>query len=365
MTDKKGSTSTNMDIHALHKEWDEALCPICMDHPHNAVLLVCSSHDNGCRSYICDTSYRHSNCLDRFKRLAIDLRDTSQPSSSFLENPDSSRLGESVVGGLGMRIDLEEAHEHYTADEQNNVTSGVIVEALGENNSRNPHVNSEMQSEVIAEIGNSSDQSLNLKCPLCRGTVKGWEIIKEAREYLDLKHRSCSGDSCSFIGNYRELRRHARRVHPTARPADINPVRQHAWRHLESQREYNDIISAIRSVTPSAIVFGDYVIDNVNAASGNRESGSGEGSGSRFADTFFLFQMISASRREPWGLSRALRRNRSSGANSGRRYLWGENLLGLQDEEDWNLSNDMGEDDVSPVPRRRRRFTQSRLDENP
>ncbi|MCL7046737.1 hypothetical protein MKW94_027125 [Papaver nudicaule] len=356
MSDIKGSTSTITENHALHKEWDEALCPICMDHPHNAVLLVCSSHDKGCRSYICDTSYRHSNCLDRYKRLTIDLSDTALPNSSQPENPDGTS-GETIVGDSGMRIHLEEAQEHH------NGTSSGIAEVLGENNSHNPYPSSEFQGEIISEMGNSSDQSLNLKCPLCRGNVIGWKIVKEAREYLDLKHRSCSGDACSFTGNYRELRRHARRIHPSARPSDVNPLRQVAWRHLEGQREYNDIISAIRSVTPSAVVFGDYVIDNVG---NNRESGLGGGNGSGFADTFFLFQMLSASRREPWNSSRAMRRRNRSAGSSGRRYLWGENLLGLQDDADgWNPSNDLGEEDVSPVPRRRRRFTQSRLDENP
>nr|GEX84645.1 RNA-directed DNA polymerase, eukaryota [Tanacetum cinerariifolium] len=26
-------------------QWDDARCPVCMEHPHNAVLLLCSSHD--------------------------------------------------------------------------------------------------------------------------------------------------------------------------------------------------------------------------------------------------------------------------------------------------------------------------------
>ncbi|XP_078428039.1 uncharacterized protein LOC144700510 [Wolffia australiana] len=52
------------------REWEEARCPVCMEHPHNAVLLVCSSHDKGCRPYMCDTSYRHSNCLDQFRKAA-------------------------------------------------------------------------------------------------------------------------------------------------------------------------------------------------------------------------------------------------------------------------------------------------------
>ncbi|KAF7124448.1 hypothetical protein RHSIM_Rhsim12G0193500 [Rhododendron simsii] len=53
---------------ADEREWEEVRCPICMEHPHNAVLLLCSSHAKGCRPYMCDTSYRHSNCLDQFRK---------------------------------------------------------------------------------------------------------------------------------------------------------------------------------------------------------------------------------------------------------------------------------------------------------
>ncbi|GJZ40458.1 putative zinc finger, RING/FYVE/PHD-type containing protein [Tanacetum coccineum] len=31
--------------------------------------VLCSSSETGCRPYICDTSPRHSNCLDQFKKL--------------------------------------------------------------------------------------------------------------------------------------------------------------------------------------------------------------------------------------------------------------------------------------------------------
>lgn len=51
-------------------EWEEVRCPVCMDHPHNAVMLVCSSHEKGCRPFICDTSYRHSNCLDQYRKAS-------------------------------------------------------------------------------------------------------------------------------------------------------------------------------------------------------------------------------------------------------------------------------------------------------
>lgn len=51
------------------KEWEEARCPICMEHPHSAVLLQCSSHDKGCRTYVCNTSNHHSNCLDQLRNF--------------------------------------------------------------------------------------------------------------------------------------------------------------------------------------------------------------------------------------------------------------------------------------------------------
>lgn len=47
--------------------WEDVICPICLDFPHNGVLLQCASYDNGCRPFVCDTDHLHSNCLDRFK----------------------------------------------------------------------------------------------------------------------------------------------------------------------------------------------------------------------------------------------------------------------------------------------------------
>ncbi|MQL91368.1 hypothetical protein Taro_023986, partial [Colocasia esculenta] len=66
------------------KEWEEARCSVCMEHPHNAVLLLCSSHDKGCRPYMCDTSYRHSNCLDQFRKAFAG--DASCPENSGIQD---------------------------------------------------------------------------------------------------------------------------------------------------------------------------------------------------------------------------------------------------------------------------------------
>ncbi|XP_051118761.1 uncharacterized protein LOC127242991 [Andrographis paniculata] len=301
---KRSIISNDSDVSsALYKEWDEVSCPICMDHPHNAVLLICSSHDNGCRSYVCDTSYRHSNCLDRLKKRKEENADSSSPGSIQEGRPDS--VGESNVGS-------------------------------------------------------------NLRCPLCRGSVLGWKVVEDARKHLNLKSRSCSSESCSFFGNYRELRRHARRVHPTVRPADVDPSRQRAWHHLEDQREYNDIVSAIHSAMPGAVVFGDYVIENGDrlAAERDRDRGGGGGGGGRWLSTFFLFHMIGSMDSRGGGDARGgrprvfPRHRRAGGIFSRRRYIWGENLLGLRNnDDDGGDVPDLNRGNDGPTnPRRRRRL---------
>ncbi|KAL1190573.1 hypothetical protein V5N11_032853 [Cardamine amara subsp. amara] len=345
MAGVKRKLSTESDVHALHKELDEVSCPVCMDHPHNAVLLLCSSHDKGCRSYICDTSYRHSNCLDRFKKLHSESPNDPTPESNLASRENN----------------YESQNEHGTA-------SRSSFHRVGDSESlRRRRVEEEEQAEDIT----------NLKCPLCRGSVLGWKVVEEVRTYLDLKNRSCSRESCSFTGNYQDLRRHARRIHPTTRPSDTDPSRERAWRRLENQREYGDIVSAIRSAMPGAVVVGDYVIENGDRFSGERETGNG---GSDLWTTLVLFQMIgslenggsSGSGNSGGGSrshrSRAWRNHRRS--SSDRRYLWGENLLGLQDEhnnnnddEELRLQNDIG-GDSTPVPRRRRRFGRPRSSGN-
>ncbi|KAA8550651.1 hypothetical protein F0562_002335 [Nyssa sinensis] len=389
MATRKRSMSNDSDIHALHKEWDEVSCPICMDHPHNAVLLLCSSHEKGCRSYICDTSYRHSNCLDRYRKLRADNKNSLLPPSLVPANQHNSVNTSDRNLGLRNTGVLTEVHGNHNLNEGDTVASVRLPGGAGENGIQEADRHLEIQ-EGIFETGDSdslwgmvdleensaeslSESGLNFRCPLCRGTVLGWEVVEEARKYLNLKSRSCSRESCSFFGNYRELRGHARRVHPTARPADIDPSRLQAWQQLEHQREYGDMVSAIRSAMPGAIVLGDYVIENGDRLPGDRERGSGEVNGPPAA--FFVFQMIGSMDplAEPrGGRSRTwTRHRRSTAALSRRRFLWGENLLGLQDDEDededddfdLNILSDMGED-ASPMPRRRRRLTQSRSDED-
>ncbi|KAL8170203.1 hypothetical protein V2J09_022007 [Rumex salicifolius] len=316
MAGKKQSLSADSDNLALHKEWDEASCPICMEHPHNAVLLLCSSHEKGCRPYICDTSYRHSNCLDRYRKLKMD----SDPEQLNSGSTSASQAGDGLAetqqprGGESSRYD-----------------------------------------------DGATKEEMDLKCPLCRGHVHGWKVVEETREHLNLKVRNCSRESCSFVGDYSELRRHARSLHPSARPAEIDPSRQRAWRRFEHQREYDDIVSAIQSAIPGAVMFGDYVIEN-----GNNDripaTERGRAPGDRnepLWTTFVLFQMFGSTeaRNRP-------RRTWSRHRSSGRRYIWGENLLGVRNESGRNDGeHNMGNasSDNLPARRRRRRLTRTRF----
>ncbi|KAJ0976037.1 hypothetical protein J5N97_018002 [Dioscorea zingiberensis] len=189
---------------SLEKEdWQDATCSVCMEFPHNAVLLLCSSHDKGCRPYMCGTSYRHSNCLEMFKKA-------------------------------------------YTKAMPSNET-----------NMENPSL-----SLATASWPNcKKSEGIELACPLCRGQVKGWTVVEPARDYLNKKRRSCMHDNCSFMGTYKQLQKHVKVDHPRAKPRKVDPILEQKWTMMEHQREREDIISTIRASNPRSVVLGDYVID--------------------------------------------------------------------------------------------------------
>ncbi|XP_071724951.1 uncharacterized protein [Rutidosis leptorrhynchoides] len=194
------------------KDWEDARCAVCMECPHNAVLLLCSSHDKGCRAYMCGTSFRYSNCLDQYKKAytKVVASNHRQPENGTLGNP----------------IDLSDLN---LMDVDNTTNNNCVVPELA--------------------------------CPLCRGQVKGWTVVEPAREYLNSKKRSCMQDDCSFLGTFKELRKHMKADHPSARPREVDPDMEQKWRSLERERERNDVLSTIRSTMPGARVFGDYVIE--------------------------------------------------------------------------------------------------------
>lgn len=190
------------------KDWEDATCSVCMEVPHNAILLLCSSYNKGCRPYMCATSHRYSNCFEQYKKA---YTKATSAQSLQLETDNSN-------------FDL----------------------STGE-----PNDNTEV-SELL--------------CPLCRRQVKGWTVVEAARESLNAKKRSCMQDDCSFVGNYKQLRKHVRSKHPFSRPREVDPIREEKWKRLECEQERNDVISTILSSTPGAMVLGDYVLEpNDNA----------------------------------------------------------------------------------------------------
>ncbi|KAK9167644.1 hypothetical protein Scep_002835 [Stephania cephalantha] len=203
------------------KDWEDATCSVCLEYPHNAVLLLCSSHDKGCRPYMCGTSYRYSNCLDQFKKAYT--KAASPP------------------------------HEHASA-------GSVSFPSLSPD----------------SNWATEKCETMELACPLCRGQVKGWTVVEAARDYLNSKKRSCMQDNCSFLGTYKELRKHVKREHPSAKPREVDPVLEQKWKRLEHEREREDVMSTIRSSMPGAMVLGDYVIERSNHAFDSDSDEEGE-----------------------------------------------------------------------------------------
>ncbi|KAI3698396.1 hypothetical protein L2E82_41910 [Cichorium intybus] len=74
------------------KDYKDARCSVCMDYPHNAVLLLCSSYHKGCRPYMCATSYRYSNCLDQYKKAYTKENPTQNAQPADGSNNDPSGL---------------------------------------------------------------------------------------------------------------------------------------------------------------------------------------------------------------------------------------------------------------------------------
>ncbi|KAL6545763.1 hypothetical protein OROGR_009637 [Orobanche gracilis] len=102
------------------KDWEDAMCSVCMECPHNAVLLLCSSYEKGCRPYMCGTSFRYSNCLDQYKKAYTKI--ASPPSSQTLllhGSPDSCEAAELVCplcrGQVKGWTVVDPAREHLNA----------------------------------------------------------------------------------------------------------------------------------------------------------------------------------------------------------------------------------------------------------
>ncbi|KAL6634125.1 hypothetical protein ACP70R_026796 [Stipagrostis hirtigluma subsp. patula] len=208
----KGSGKENDMSLSEKKEWKGATCPVCLEHPHDAVLLLCTSHHKGCRPYMCGTNYHHSNCLEHFKEAYA---------------KEKLALGFSAESAPGLPL-----------------TSNTLP-------------------------ASKQPCGMELACPLCRGEVKGWTVVEPARQYLNRKRRACMHDGCSFIGSYKELCKHVKSKHPSAKPREVDPAIADEWKKFECERERQDAISTIRAMNPGAVIMGDYVLE-LNGGSSSR-----------------------------------------------------------------------------------------------
>lgn len=191
---KRPGRKNELQSTSEEKDWKNATCSICLERPHDAVLLLCSSHNKGCRPYMCGTNYKHSNCLELFKNA-------------------------------------------YSREK------------------------SACEVSTAVEPTNLKPEKMMLACPICRGEVKGWTVVKPARRYLNRKRRACMHEDCSFVGTYKRLKKHVKSKHRSSKPREVDPVRLAEWEEFENEKERQDAISIVSALNPGSVIMGDYIID--------------------------------------------------------------------------------------------------------
>ncbi|KAG7626597.1 hypothetical protein AtNW77_Chr3g0185841 [Arabidopsis thaliana] len=331
------------------KEWEEARCPVCMEHPHNGILLICSSYENGCRPYMCDTSHRHSNCFDQFRKASKEkpslslLREEEESNEpTEMEDVDSDSTAVNLLGEAASEITVVDLSDGERGEEEVEEEEEEVV------------VEEEEEGIVTTEEDQEKNKPPKLTCPLCRGHIKEWVVVKAARCFMNSKHRSCSCETCDFSGSYSDLRKHARLLHPGVRPSEADPERQRSWRRLERQSDLGDLLSTLQSS------FGGDEISNDD--------------GFLFADTrlltvYFLIRVFrpesSGSRSSSWsGTSRA--RTHTSGRRRSSRpaSLWGESYEGNTGTSPRDEENNQSSDEQVSGTRRRRSRRRTVIDDD-
>lgn len=192
---------------------------------------------------------------------------------------------------------------------------------------------------ILSEASEKTEKP-NLLCPLCRGEIDGWTVVKSARDFMNGKSRSCASETCDFSGTYKDLRKHARLVHPLVRPTEADPERQTNWRNLERQRDLGDLLSTLQSS------LGD---ERNGESTLTIEEGG-------WLTVLFLVRFI-----RPRNTSTRSRARTQVAVNrSLRRRLWGENYNGEIGSRDEEIEDDTGNvpDNGPSSPRRyvRRRY---------
>ncbi|CAK9133981.1 unnamed protein product [Ilex paraguariensis] len=305
---KRSLTRSPSESEEHVKEWEEAQCPVCMEHPHNAVLLLCSSQEKGCRPYMCDTSYRHSNCFDQFRKSFAENLPTMTPQQ---EETPISTIGPSS----------------FTT-----ISEATVADLQGER--------SEEGSTSVPARSCENQVKPQLLCPLCRGQVNGWIVVEPARLFMNAKSRSCACETCDYSGTYADLRKHARLEHPLVRPSEADPERERNWRRLERQRDLGDLLSTLQSSVGE---------DRSEESVLSFEEGG-------WLTVFFLIRVLRPggnSRSSSWSGSTRTRAQVTVRRRSTRR-LWGENYDGETESPTRNGDNESSDGGSGPRRRRRR-----------
>jgi hypothetical protein len=172
-------------------------------------------------------------------------------------------------------------------------------------------------------------------------------------------------DGCSFVGTYKELRKHVKSEHPLVQPREVDPAVEQKWRSLEFEREREDALSTVTSQMGRAVVWGDYVLDLEDGVDlDDEESDDDDHGNGREADNarrLIIFMMRQVAQRHrtqrlqsPSGVSGNAEDDYvvSNGANGTTPYPYPSEG---DDEDDMDLAGGRGTGMLRPDRRRRRR----------
>lgn len=265
---------------------------------------------------MCDTSYRHSNCLDQF------CKSFSEEDPPEILPQEETLLSDNLLPPF-------ETSESIITDVQTDIT--------------------EEEPPPMIPISCEHQEQPKLVCPLCRGEVKDWIIVEPARCFMNAKLRNCSCETCSFSGTYTDLRKHARLEHPQTRPSEADPERQRAWRSLERQRDIGDLLSTLQSST--------------GEDRGDDSSLAVEHDGGGWLTVFFLVRIYrptsgSSSRSSSWSPTTRTRAQISMRRRATR--LWGESYEGEAASSSREADNDSSDGGSAPTRRQSARLRQRR-----
>uniref|UniRef100_A0A7N0RG40 Uncharacterized protein n=1 Tax=Kalanchoe fedtschenkoi TaxID=63787 RepID=A0A7N0RG40_KALFE len=153
---------------ALANDWQDATCSVCMECPHNAVLLLCSSHDKGCRPYMCGTSLRFSNCLDQYKKAYTKVTSMDdEPSEKCEMSALACPLCRGQVKGW---VVVEPARKHLNSKRRSCMQDGCSF--AGTYKELRRHVRSEHPSACPREVDPAVEQK--------------WRRLEREREHDDV-----------------------------------------------------------------------------------------------------------------------------------------------------------------------------------